>query len=103
MKEMGKEGEVTKKKTLGDFQTPVFRDHLTFMYFCKSRVKGSQQQDIFVLSTFRSSPTCSPKAWVEELRTMLQQHKVSKGDAIRFATLHMRCKTYEWWIFEPCS
>ena len=33
---------------------------------------------------------------------MLQQHKVSKGDAIRFAALHFRGKTYAWWIFESC-
>ena len=109
MKEMGKEGEVTKKKTLGDFlreyesQTQAFRDHLTFMDFFKSKVKGSQQKDRFVLSTFEGSPTCSAKAWVEELKTMLQQHKVSKGDAIRFAALHFRGKTYAWWIFESCS
>ena len=109
MREMGKEGEVIKRKNLGDFlreyesQTPAFRDHLTFRNFCKSKVKGSQQQDRFVLSTFGGSPTCSAKAWVEELKTMLQQHKSSKGDAIRFAALHLRGKTYAWWIFESCS
>ena len=73
------------------------------MDFFKSKVKGSQQKDRFVLSTFEGSPTCSAKAWVEELKTMLQQHKVSKGDAIRFAALHFRGKTYAWWIFESCS
>ena len=58
--------------------------------------------DIFFLSTFDGSPTCSAKAWVEEFCTYLQQHLVSE-EAIRVAALHFEVKVYAWWIFESFS
>ena len=56
--------------------------------------------DRFLLSTFDGSPTCSARAWVEELDTFLQQHQISEDEAIRLAVLHFGGKAYAWWIFE---
>ena len=54
----------------------------------------------FFLSNFYGSPTCSARAWVEELHTYLQQHQVFEDEAIRVASLHLGGKAYAWWIFE---
>ena len=57
----------------------------------------------FFLSTFDGSPTCSARAWVEELDTFLQQHQISEDEAIKIAALHFEGKAYAWWIFEYFS
>ena len=54
----------------------------------------------FLLSTFDGSPTCSARAWVEELDSYLQQHHISEDEAIKVAALHFGGKAYAWWIFE---
>ena len=59
--------------------------------------------DRFLVSIFDGSPTCSARAWVEELDTFLQQHKISEDEAIRVAVLHFGGKAYAWWIFESFS
>ena len=56
--------------------------------------------DRFVLSIFDGSPTCSARAWVEELDTFLQRHRIPKNEAIRVAALHFGGKVYAWWLFE---
>ena len=56
--------------------------------------------DRFLLSTFDGSPTCSARAWVEELDTFLQQHQISEDEAIKVVALHFGGKAYAWWIFE---
>ena len=106
---MEREEEVARRETLSDFlkeyelQTQKFRDHLSFSEFCKMKVKGREQHDIFLLSAFEGSPTCSAKAWVEELETSLQQHQIPEYEAIKVAALHLRGKAYAWWIFESFS
>ena len=67
------------------------------------KVKGREQQDRFILSTFEGSHVCSTKAWVEELETLLQQHQMLEDEAIKVAALHLRGKAYAWWIFESFS
>ena len=62
-----------------------------------------QDADIFLLSTFFGSPTCSVGAWVKELNSYLQLHHISEGEAIRVAVLHFRGKVHAWWIFESFS
>lgn len=57
----------------------------------------------FSLSTFDGSPTCSAKAWVEELHTYLQQHQISEDEAIKVVALHFEGKAHAWWIFESFS
>ena len=59
--------------------------------------------DIFLLSTFDGSPTCLAKAWVEELDSYLQQHHISKYEAIKVVALQIGGKAYAWWIFEYFS
>ena len=76
------EEEMPKKGTLRGFlheyesQTQRFRDHITFPEFCKIMVRRSKKhdEDIFLLSIFDGSPTCSARAWIEELDTFFQQH-----------------------------
>ena len=77
----------------------------SFKEFFKIKVERSKLNDMdkFSLSTFDGSPTCSTKAWVEELHTYLQQHQVSEDEAIRVAALHFEGKAYAWWIFESFS
>ena len=105
MREMEEEG-MARRETLSDFlkeyesQTQKFRDHITFPKFCKIKVKRRKKHDIFLLSTFYGSPTCSTRAWVEELDTFLQQHQISEDEDIRVAALHIGAKAYAWWIFE---
>lgn len=108
MREMEEEG-MTRRETLSDFlqeyesQTQKFRDHITFLEFCEIKVKRRKQHDRFILSTFGGSPTCSTRAWVEELDTFLQQHQISKDEAMKVATLNFGGKAYAWWIFESFS
>ena len=110
MKEM-KEDEMLRRETLSNFlqeyesQTENFRDHITFKDFCKIKVERSKLNimDIFYLSTFDGSPTCSTKSLVEELHTYLQQHQVYENEAIRVAALHFEGKAYAWWMFESFS
>ena len=110
MREM-EEGGMTRRETLSDFlqeyesQTQNFRDHITFQEFCKIKVERSRKHDmgIFLLSTFDGSPTCSARAWVEELHTYLQQHQVSEYEAIKVVVMHFGGKAYAWWIFESFS
>ena len=66
-------------------------------------VRRSKQHndDIFLLSIFDGSPTCSARAWIEELDTFLQQHQIPEDEAIRVAALHLGGKVYAWWLFEP--
>ena len=72
-------GGIPKKGTLRGFlheyesQTQEFRDHITFSEFCKIMVRRSKQhdEDIFLLSIFDGSPTCSARACIEELDTFL--------------------------------
>ena len=66
-------------------------------------MKGREQHDRFLLSTFEGSPTCSAKAWVEELDTFLQHHQIPEDEAIKVVVLHMRGKAYASWIFESFS
>ena len=40
---------------------------------------------------------------MEELDTCLQQHQVSKDEAIRVAMLHLEGKDYAWWFYESSS
>ena len=97
-----------KRGTLSGFlheyesQNQKFRDHITFSDFCKIMVRRTNQHyiDIFLLSIFYGSPTCSARAWVEELDTFLQQHQISEDEAIRIAALHFGGKVYAWWLFE---
>ena len=97
-----------KRGTLSGFlheyesQTQKFRDHITFLEFFQIKVRRSKQHNVdrFLLSTFDGSPTCSAKAWVEELDTFLQQHQISEDEAIRVVVLHFGGKAYAWWIFE---
>ena len=97
---MGRGEDVAGRETLSDlfkeyeFQTQKFRDHLSFSDFCKMKVNGREQQDRFHLSTFEGSPTCSAKAWVEELDTFLQQHQILEDEAIIISVLHLRGKAY---------
>ena len=42
----------------------------------------------WIISIFDGSPTCSARAWVVELDTFLQQHQISKDEAIKIAALH---------------
>ena len=56
--------------------------------------------DRFLLSIFDGSPTCSTRAWVEELDTFLQQHQIPEDEAIRVATLKLGGKAYAWWKFD---
>ena len=76
----GKEKEgMPKRGSLSGFlheyesQTQKFRDHITFPEFWKIKVRRSKQNNVdrFLLSTFDGSPTCSARAWVEELDTFL--------------------------------
>ena len=105
------EGGMPKEGTLSGFlheyesQTQKFRDHITFPEFCKIMVRRSNQldMDIFLLSTFYGSLTCSVRAWMEELDTFLQQHQISEDEAIRVVALHFGGKAYAWWIFESFS
>ena len=84
MREEGEE-DMPKKGTLRGFlheyesQTQRFRDHVTFPEFCKIMVRRSnhQDEDTFIQSIFDGSPTCSARAWIEELDTFLQQHQIS--------------------------
>ena len=105
MREREEEG-MTRRETFSDFlqgyesQIQKFRDHITFLEFCKIKVKGIKKHDIFLLSTFDGSPTCSARAWVEELDSYLQQHHISEDQAIKVAMLHFGGKAYAWWIFE---
>ena len=100
-----------KRKTLSDLlheyesQTERYRDHTTFQNFCKIQVEKIKRQDIdrFLLSTFDGSPTCSARAWVEELDSYLQQHQISEDKAINFSALNFGGKAYAWCIFEPFS
>ena len=72
-------GKMPKRRTLSDLlqecesQTERFRDHTDFQEFCKIQVKKRKYQDvdIFLLSTFEGSPTCSAGAWVKELDSYL--------------------------------
>ena len=57
----------------------------------------------FLLSTFDGSPTCSARAWVEEIDFYLQHHQISENEAIKVAALHFGGKAYAWWIFESFS
>ena len=110
MREMEEEG-MTRRETLSDIlqeyesQNPNFIDHITFLGFFKIKVKRSKHHDIgrFLLSTFDGSPTCSARAWVEELDSYLQQHQISKDKAIKVTTLHFGGRLYAWWIFESFS
>ena len=56
--------------------------------------------DLFSLSTFDGLPKCPARVWVEELDTYVQQHQVSKDEAIKVAVLHFEGKDYAWWLFE---
>ena len=83
-------GGMTRRETLSNFlqeyesQTQKFRDHITFPKFCKIKVKRSEQHDMgrFLLFNFYGSPTCSARAWVEELDSYLQQHHIYEDEAI---------------------
>ena len=75
---IGREEEgMPKRGTLSSFlheyesQTQNFRAHVTFPEFCKIKVRRCKQHNVdsFILSTFDGSPTCSARAWVEELDT----------------------------------
>ena len=78
MRKMEEEG-MARRETLSDFlqeyesQTQKFRDHIHFPKFCNIKVKRNKQHDMgrFLLSTFDGSPTCSARAWVEELDSYL--------------------------------
>ena len=59
--------------------------------------------DKFLLYAFNGSPTCSARAWVEELDTYLEQHQIFEDEAIKFVALHFGGKAYKWWIFESFS
>ena len=73
------EGGMPKRGTLSGFlheyesQTQKFRDHTTFLEFCKIMVRRSKQHnmDRFLLYIFYGSPNCSARAWIEELDTFL--------------------------------
>ena len=67
------------------------------------KMNGRRQQDRFHSSNFEGSPTCSSKAWVEELDTFLQQHHILEYEAIKVTALHLRGKAFSWWIFESFS
>ena len=66
---------MTKEETLSDFlevyesHTHEFKNQPTFSEFCKSKVKGKEQQDGFHLSTFGGSPSYSATDEVEEPNT----------------------------------
>ena len=94
-----KNGDVPKRDTLGDYfqeyetQSEELKDHLNFQGFFQMKEERStrrkkQGEGIFFLSTFDGSPLYPARAWVKELDTFVQQHKVSEIEAIKVGALH---------------
>ena len=106
------EGDTPKEETLGDYlqeyesQSRRFKEHLSFQGFFQlkeeirlnnyNKRRGCMQHTLgrFFLPTFDGSPKSTAKAWVKELDTYFQLHKVSGEEAIRVVALHIEGKAY---------
>ena len=57
----------------------------------------------FLLPTFDGTSKHTIKAWVENLDTYFQLHKVSKMEAIKIAALHLEGEAQDWWFHGPTT
>lgn len=93
--------------------SPNFREAITFRDF--SLLKGNNRSKgqgggythgtelqrtmgrLFLL-IFDGSSKSSARAWVEKLFVYFQLNQVTKGDAIKIATLHIEGEAHDWWF-----